>query len=479
MQLNSLMNLKINKKMKPKTYSIVALALISLLAYRAANAQDTTAAKPSVGETRSLNGQAQRKARPTTMGYGISTSPQAYAYVNPQSYTTVSGFPSLESFQSTDTAYRRKMEKLREQMRELNRQMADLNKEENKKNGTVNRERMAITLKGMNMKFDSTFRHTFTRSFSNNYSFNNNAGDANIEKKVQSGDVKLKTKIYTKSYPADGNDKLQIDNRFGKITVNTWNKNEFKVEVQIKAYADNDDDAQKLMDQTTIEDSKVNNLVSFTTVINQGRSSNTFWGTLTTNGKTIVRKTVINYTVYMPAKSAVSITNKYGAIELPTLDGKVTINSSYSNLIAKSLSNSNLNISYGSLSLDWADNVNANVSYTPIKIGKLGTTGTFNLRYGEGIEIGDVGKNLKNLTVNSAYAPVKLGSITDTNADFDVTVRYMNFIYDTNTISVTSKSPDDNKSYYSSTKNYKGHIGKGNPSKVITINSNYADVKFD
>ncbi|NNU34001.1 hypothetical protein HK413_07220 [Mucilaginibacter sp. S1162] len=198
----------------------------------------------------------------------------------------------------------------------------------------------------------------------------------------------------------------------------------------------------------------------------------------------------------MPAKNPLTINNRYGGIILPDLSGKLNIKNSYGGLVAKaltnsdnmievrygsanieSLSNSDLNVSYGSLQLDQADNLNANISYSPAKIGKLGSSGTFVVRYGGGLEIGDVGKNLKALSINSSYAPVKLGSLNDANADFDVTVHYGDFLYDSAT-NVTSKTPDNERGY-TSTKNYKGHVGKGNADKVITIKSTYSNVKFD
>jgi hypothetical protein len=59
--------------------------------------------------------------------------------------------------------------------------------------------------------------------------------DEEYKEKVASGEIIEKIKNYSKSYSVDGNDLLQINNSFGKSgTVNTWNKNEFKVDVQMK-----------------------------------------------------------------------------------------------------------------------------------------------------------------------------------------------------------------------------------------------------
>jgi hypothetical protein len=476
--LNNLTTLKINKKMKSKIYSIALMAVVGFMAYHTAGAQ-TVAPVP-----------ATPPIAPTAPSpeIGVYNSP-AYA-VTPQVYALS---PETFYYGSQDTAYRNKINKLREKRRELDKEMADLNRDESKKNSASYQEKVLVLRKTLGTRFDSTFNKNFTRTFSNlRFNFDN---DGNLEKQVASGDVKQKSKTFTKSYSVDGNDKLQIDNKYGKITVNTWTKNEVKVDVDIKAYANDDADAQKLIDQTNINSSKDNNVVNFATAINH--EENSWWGTMTQNGKiTKVRKVIINYTVYMPAKSALTINNKYGAVTLPNLDGKLNINNTYGGLIAKALTNtdnvivvrygdanigslsgSKLNVAYGTLDLTSGDNLDATLSYSPAKIGKLSTSGTFSVRYGNGLEIGDVSKNLKTLKINSSYAPIKLGSLNDTNADFDVTVHYGDFIYDGST-NVTSKTPDTEKGY-SSTKNYKGHVGKGNNDKVITVKSNYSSVKFD
>jgi hypothetical protein len=198
----------------------------------------------------------------------------------------------------------------------------------------------------------------------------------------------------------------------------------------------------------------------------------------------------------MPAKAALTLNNKYGAVTLPDLGGKLNIKTSYGGLVAKTLSNtdnvisvnygdanigsvtgSQVNVAYGSLALDVADNLNATVKYSPIKIGKLNSSGVIDLKYGGGLVINDLGKGLKTLSINSSYAPVKLTSVSSTNADFDVTTHYGDFLYD-NTTSVTSKTPENERGF-TSTKNYKGHVGKGSADKVITIKSNYSNIKFD
>ncbi|MBB6112799.1 hypothetical protein HDF23_005582 [Mucilaginibacter lappiensis] len=327
------------------------------------------------------------------------------------------------------------------------------------------------------------------KDFDTNFSYN-------TDNDSQHDDGVEKVKNYSKSYSIDGNDVINLDNRFGKITVNTWNKSEVKVDVQIKVGANDDDMAQKLLDNVTIRDSKDGSGVYFKTNINSddnGSSWSLFGGR-----RNNVRKIEVNYTVYMPSRNPLNVSNKYGATSLPDLDGKLVINNSYGSLVAKVLSNpgnqitvkygsatigslngSDLDVAYGSLNLGECNKLNADISYSSAKIGRLTTSGNINVKFSGNLNINEVDKNVKNLAVNSSYSSVKLGISNEQNADFDVTVRYGSFNYGGHDINITSKSPADNDRGYNPTKNYKGHLGKGSNDKTITINTSYGSVSFD
>lgn len=327
------------------------------------------------------------------------------------------------------------------------------------------------------------------KDFDSNFSYNTDAD-------TQHDDGVEKVKNYSKSYSIDGNDVINLDNRFGKITVNTWSKSEVKVDVQIKVGANDDELAQKLLDNVTIRDSKDGSGVYFKTNINSddnGSSWSLFGGR-----RNNVRKIEVNYTVYMPSRNPLNISNKYGATILPDLDGKLNINNSYGSLVAKALSNpgnqisvkygsatigslngSDLDVAYGSLNLNECNKLNADISYSSAKIGRLTTSGNINVKFSGNLNINEVDKNVKNLAVNSSYSSVKLGISNDHNADFDVTVRYGSFNYGGHDINITSKSPADNDRGFNPTKNYKGHLGKGSNDKTITINTSYGSVSFD
>lgn len=316
----------------------------------------------------------------------------------------------------------------------------------------------------------------------------------NYTDNVQDGNELVKN--YSKTYQVDDNDKLVIDNRYGQVVVNTWARNEIKVDVQIKASAGSDDEAHKIFDNVSISDSKDGNTVAFRTNINEIKSSwlSIFKG----NGNNGNHHIEINYTVYMPAKNELVIDNRYGGIVIPDMDGKVTINSAYGSLAAGTLTNestirvkygnanitsvgtSAIDMGYGNLSLGTATKLAANVSYSGIRIGRIRETCSINIRYGDGVDIKDIDRNMRDLAINASYTNVNIGLSGDENADFAVTVHYGDFDFDDKNVTVTAKNPDDKAKGPHFTHSFKGYLGKGSGSgKNIAVNASYGNVKFD
>jgi hypothetical protein len=418
-----------------------------------------------------------------------------------------------------EKAYTLKMQKLQSQMHELQKEMNQLQTKKFKEQ-SAELGKLATELSGQARTFTNELNVSgFSKGLGitgdqdavilrqdvqklqglkvpNVTTFNYN-NDKALQEKVQSGELFEKIKNYSKSYAADGNDKLQISNSYGKVTVNTWTKNEVKVEIQIKTYANKEDEAQKMLDNISIIDSKESSLISFKTNIERTNDGNSNWGSWFSSGRSNVRKSEINYVVYMPSKNQLQITNRYGATVLPDLYGKVQIENTYGSLTAKTLSNpaneikvrygsaniENLNsrdvsVAYGSLTLGEADNLNAEISYSSANFGKLKSSATINARYCGSMQIGDLDKNLKSLSVNSSYSSLKVGLPENLNADFDVTVHYGSFNYGSRAVTLANQQEDDGRRY-NSTKTFKGSMGKGNADKTIMIKANYGSVKFD
>lgn len=324
---------------------------------------------------------------------------------------------------------------------------------------------------------------------------NDDAGDNDYSYNTDhNSSVNEKFKSYSKSYPLDGNDRIRLSNQYGKIMVNTWDRHEIKVDVQVKAQAQSDDEAQKLLDGVQIVDSKEGDLVSFKTQIERNNSSWKIWNWGGNNRK---HKVEINYTVFMPAKTDLNVEDSYGSIQLPDLSGKVRISCSYGSVLAQNLSNPaneiegsygslkagtvngvRLDYSYGSAEIEEVNNLKADLSYGSFKLGKLNGNASFDLSYVGGFKIDEISNSFNKLNIDASYSSVALGVPANDNFNFDITTSYGGFSYDDEKVAITSKTPADGSHHESSTKNYKGHFGKGGSEAQINIHTSYGSVNF-
>ena len=347
-----------------------------------------------------------------------------------------------------------------------------------------------ISMNDLNISLNNSFEN-FENDFSKTFQ--------GLEKDVQEGVSKIvntveKTKTISKSYSVSAKDKLAIDNQYGNVTINTWTKNEIKVDVVIKGFGSSADEANEFLEGVSINDSRESNLISFKTAISKNKSS--WWGIKRKLGGEEKRGVQVNYQIYMPSKNALDISNKYGSTSVSNFDGVLNLNVSYGSLSAGALRNpankievkygsasietlvsGSVDVAYGSLQIDNSETLNANIRYSSAKIGKLQHSGDIHLKYSGGFKIDEISSQLKDLNIDAAYSAVSLGFNPSSNFNFDVTVNYAGFKFDDNKVNITSKTPDDNAKGFNPSKNFKGNYGKGSNSNII-IKSNYGSVKF-
>lgn len=340
-------------------------------------------------------------------------------------------------------------------------------------------------------------------------------------------DGPMRSKTFSKSFSLSQSDKVNLSNQYGSITIKTWDKNEIKVDADIKAYAKTAEEAQKLLDNVSISANKDGDAVSYRTTIADTRGN---WGSSIRNGKVLWRREMkIHFTVYMPSANALTASQTYGGITMADFAGPTSLKVQYGNLVAGNLSNSNnyISVQYGKANLE---NVNAakikhqygggitiatigtlelNAQYTSARIGTIKNSSTIKHQYGDGVTITNAGTlnvdaqytsvkiaklkgdlttkiqygklnieevetGSKMLNVNADYTSVNLGFSPSFQASFDVAVRYGDFRYGSN---VKAKRLGEGRDYNSS-KNYTGEIGKGSGTAKVSIKANYDSVTF-
>lgn len=315
-----------------------------------------------------------------------------------------------------------------------------------------------------------------------------------------------KKRTIIKMFDVDSKDKLLIDNQFGQVNVDLWDKSEIRVQIVVTATASSDDRAQDFLNSVEITDKREGDQISLRTNIQKQSSS---WNWSSGNGE---RNNVrIDYTIQMPRNNALTVRNKFGNTHVATFRAPLNVYTRYGNFTAeqltgsqndidvaygnadiRNLENGKLAIAYSNLDLDKANvlvltnkfgklkigevsKLNANISYSGARIGTLKESCKMRLDFSGGFRIEQL-KNAENVDIQANYSSVALPLSPETGYDFDVSVSYGGFNYPNGqTMSFTSQPA--NNSSPGKIKQYTGKIGQGSGPRVRVV-SKFGDVSF-
>lgn len=194
------------------------------------------------------------------------------------------------------------------------------------------------------------------------------------------GPLTVETKVIDKSFNVNSTADLKISNRYGNITMTTWDKNVVEIHVEIKVDGNDPEVVKNRINGISVDFEANPSLVSAVTKISETKKSN----------KTNI---TIHYTVKLPKTNNIGITNRYGNIFLDELKGTSNIDLDYGSMSLGKLYNSlNIwNLDYISdAKVDFVKAANINADYSKLEISK---------------------SEILNLTVD--YTDVKLGSVND------------------------------------------------------------------
>ena len=321
-----------------------------------------------------------------------------------------------------------------------------------------------------------------------------------------------KKKSVIKIYDVTSKDNLLLDNQFGQVKINLWDKSEIRVDISITANANNDDRAQQYLDGVEIEDKKEGSQISIRTVINKNGNSNWSWKS-NNNEKNFVQ---IDYTVSMPKNTPLTVKNRFGATNIPVFRAPLIVVSKYGSFTATDLSgskndidvsygkadiqqmqNGNIDIAYSTLDLVKAENLvlsnkfgkmkigevetlDGQISYSGGRIGNLKGSSKIKLSFSGGFRIDQLNQSADNVDIQASYSSLVI-PMENNDCSFDVTVSYGGFKYPTDRkVSFTQNDDerkDDDHRSPRMTKQYVGKMGKGTGTKLKVV-SKYGEVSL-
>jgi hypothetical protein len=229
------------------------------------------------------------------------------------------------------------------------------------------------------------------------------------------------TKEFHKEYAANEKTTLDINNRYGDVVIESWDKDQVVIDVKVTVDMPNREKAEKLISYIDVQFAQSGDNISAKTVIDD-KFNFTGWG----NSK----KFSIDYKVKMPAAAALTLQNRYGNTEFNELTGLVNLDIKYGDLTAGKMTRGNvkplnsLNLAYGKGSIDEAGWLDLTIRY----VGSLDITKSQALlvdsRYSK-LAIGETSsivgeskydnlriENINNLVLENGYTETNIGVLT-------------------------------------------------------------------
>jgi hypothetical protein len=289
---------------------------------------------------------------------------------------------------------------------------------------------------------------------------------------LHEGNEVKKTRLINKSYPVNADDKLDIQNQFGNVTVSTWDKAEITVDIEIGARAATDEKAQDIIDRIDVDDSKDDHEISFKTKVEEIHNSNG------NRGREIEgeRSFYIDYVIHMPSANRLEIENSFGKTEVPDFAGLVTLNSKFGSLNTGRLGNVDLvNVEFGRATIAAVTNGRVTFKYDKeTRIGKVNGNVKITSDFSSNVQF-NVADNVEDLSVFESYSAVRMVVGKDLSADIEAHTSFGSFHNDTE---FTIKEHREDESDYGPhfDKDYSGTAGDGKGK--IRIKSSFGSVRI-
>jgi len=330
------------------------------------------------------------------------------------------------------------------------------------------------------------------------------------------------SKEFHKDWTASAGTTLDINNRYGKVVVETSDQNKITIDVKVTVEYPNRDRAQRLLDYIDVQFSEDGDLLKVKTIIDE-KFKFSGWG----GGS---RRFSIDYKVNMPSKINFTLANRYGNSELDKIEGLVKLDIKYGDLIAENLARGNekpmnyISLAYGKADIEsagWLDatvryagsfiigkcqallldskyskieiedissfvgetkydkveieniiNLVLDAGYTDINVGELAKKLKFNGGYGS-INVDRIPAGFESIESDSRYIGVRFGIETDANYELDAKTSYGDIKFDESNFQHQKRIVENNSSETT------GIVGKeDNPASKVYVRASYGSVKL-
>ncbi|WP_425392480.1 hypothetical protein [Ekhidna sp.] len=325
-------------------------------------------------------------------------------------------------------------------------------------------------------------------------------------------DQDQKKKHVEKNYKVSTTTKLVIENKFGKVEINSWEKNEFDIKVEIIGKGRNEERAQRILDAIEIDITESSSEIIFETEISNNKNKNE-------------EGFEVNYTVYMSEKNPLEVKNSFGDITMGDRGNDLDISVSYGSMkVGDVAGDADIKVSFGNGSIGRINDAEATIKYSNFEVEQANildlTQGFSDVEIGEvndleleskygkveiekagkvdadahftGFEIEELTGSLKldcsylgdfridklaktftSIDIDGKFGSYEIGLEEGVNADINAEFSFADL-----KISSDVDATFNYRVKESNRSTYKGKIGKGDPNKIIRVDSSYGNLRL-
>lgn len=307
--------------------------------------------------------------------------------------------------------------------------------------------------------------------------------------------IELIKKVH-ETYTISKDSNLKLSNKFGKMEIVNGNNDKVEIDVTIKAWGRNENEAEKLLSDIDIQLTHKSNDIEGLTIVNANNHGRH-------NGFEI------NYLVHVPKWLPMDLTNKYGPMILGDHEGQIQLEVAYGKLIAGQLTGHDsqleikyssmqlegltkgelemkycndsylgtvgkayLDIGYGGITIDKAEKIYGEVKYGNLKIGYL--TSVFKVESGySNVKVEKIAQEFNEISMENKYGNVTLNFIQPTNFNFNCSAKYGN-IHLKNFIGLDIYKDIDIQSQ----KTLEGIVGDSKSKSIVNLETKYGNISL-
>ncbi|MEL7270154.1 MAG: hypothetical protein AAGL34_11310 [Bacteroidota bacterium] len=327
-----------------------------------------------------------------------------------------------------------------------------------------------------------------------------------------------KEKTIKKEFKVNSDALFKVRNSYGNLNLTSWNEDRIVIEVRIKTNGNNEERVIDRLNEIDVDFESSASMVSARTLF--GQKDN--WGWKWNKKKNV--NVQVNYTIKLPVKNSINLSNDYGHIYLDRIDGhakiacdygkieagelrgrnnelrfdytsrstfdyinsgqiiadysgftiekagNLSLRTDYTNAVIKNMENLDYASDYGSIQAEKLKSISGNGSYIGIKLGDVHGDVKLTSDYGS-IKINRMAPDAGDVNIRTDYTGIKIGYDPDYHFDFEITTEYAG-------VSGKDDWEVQVSKVRSSEKYYNGFYGDDNSGNVVYINSEYGGVTF-